>query len=90
MCVQVQRFARFESMVERIPITDVRPLVEHGRYPVKATTGETLTVTANVFREGHDLLGAARRPDRPSRQGPSPGPDGQDRRAGLLHRRRHP
>jgi starch synthase (maltosyl-transferring) len=46
-------------MVERIPITDVRPLVEHGRYPVKATTGETLTVTANVFREGHDLLGAA-------------------------------
>ena len=45
-------------MVERIPITDVRPLVEHGRYPVKATTGETLTVTANVFREGHDLLGA--------------------------------
>ena len=45
-------------MVERIPITDVSPLVEHGRYPVKATAGETLTVTANVFREGHDLLGA--------------------------------
>jgi starch synthase (maltosyl-transferring) len=45
-------------MVERIPITDVSPLVEHGRYPVKATVGETVTVTANVFREGHDLLGA--------------------------------
>ncbi|MEP6666656.1 MAG: alpha-1,4-glucan--maltose-1-phosphate maltosyltransferase [Nocardioidaceae bacterium] len=45
-------------MVERIPITDVAPVVEHGRYPVKATTGESLTVTATVFREGHDALGA--------------------------------
>ncbi len=45
-------------MVERIPITDVSPLVEHGRYPVKATPGESLPVSAKVFREGHDLLGA--------------------------------
>ena len=45
-------------MVERIPITDVSPVVERGRYPVKAVAGESLTVSANVFREGHDLLGA--------------------------------
>ncbi len=45
-------------MVERIPVTDVAPLVEHGRYPVKATIGEPVTISANVFREGHDLLGA--------------------------------
>ncbi len=45
-------------MVERIPITDVTPVIEHGRYPVKATPGETITVGATVFREGHDALGA--------------------------------
>ncbi len=45
-------------MVERIPITDVSPVVEQGRYPVKAVVGEYLPVSATVFREGHDLLGA--------------------------------
>ncbi|HET7174144.1 MAG TPA: alpha-1,4-glucan--maltose-1-phosphate maltosyltransferase [Nocardioidaceae bacterium] len=45
-------------MIERIPITDVAPVVEHGRYPVKAVLDETLTVRATVFREGHDALGA--------------------------------
>ncbi|MFY9913778.1 MAG: alpha-1,4-glucan--maltose-1-phosphate maltosyltransferase [Nocardioidaceae bacterium] len=45
-------------MVERIPITNVTPVIEHGRYPVKATPGETITIGATVFREGHDALGA--------------------------------
>ncbi|MGI8577165.1 MAG: alpha-1,4-glucan--maltose-1-phosphate maltosyltransferase [Nocardioidaceae bacterium] len=45
-------------MVQRIPITDVSPVVECGRYPVKSTPGESFTVRATVFREGHDLLGA--------------------------------
>jgi starch synthase (maltosyl-transferring) len=45
-------------MVERIPITDVNPLVECGRYPVKAVVGESLEISATVFREGHDMLGA--------------------------------
>ncbi len=45
-------------MVDRIPITDVSPVVERGRYPVKAVVGESLTVEATVFREGHDALGA--------------------------------
>ncbi|MBA3310524.1 MAG: alpha-1,4-glucan--maltose-1-phosphate maltosyltransferase [Nocardioidaceae bacterium] len=45
-------------MVERIPITDVTPLVEQGRYPVKAVVGESLIVSATVFREGHDAVGA--------------------------------
>ncbi|HEY7044014.1 MAG TPA: alpha-1,4-glucan--maltose-1-phosphate maltosyltransferase [Nocardioidaceae bacterium] len=45
-------------MIERIPVTDVSPVVEHGRYPVKATVGETFTVSATVFREGHDALAA--------------------------------
>jgi starch synthase (maltosyl-transferring) len=45
-------------MVARIPITNVSPVIEHGRYPVKAVPGEVLTVDAAVFREGHDMLGA--------------------------------
>ncbi len=45
-------------MVGRIPVLDVTPVVEHGRYPAKAAVGESFAVTALVFREGHDLLGA--------------------------------
>ncbi len=39
-------------------ITDVRPAVSCGAYPVGAVTGETLTVEATVFREGHDAVAA--------------------------------
>ncbi len=45
-------------MVARIPIIDVSPVVEHGRYPVKAVVGEAFRVEATTFREGHDALGA--------------------------------
>jgi starch synthase (maltosyl-transferring) len=37
---------------------DVTPVVECGRYPAKASVGEFFDVTALVFREGHDQLGA--------------------------------
>jgi starch synthase (maltosyl-transferring) len=46
-------------MVGRIPVMDVTPVVEHGRYPAKSVLGEAFPVTALVFREGHDQLGAA-------------------------------
>jgi starch synthase (maltosyl-transferring) len=45
-------------MVGRIPINQVMPIVDLGRRPAKATVGEPLPVTATVFREGHDQLGA--------------------------------
>jgi len=45
-------------MVGRIPVMDVTPVVEHGRYPAKSVVGESFPVTAQVFREGHDRLGA--------------------------------
>jgi starch synthase (maltosyl-transferring) len=47
-----------ETMVGRIPVFDVTPVVEHGRFPAKAVVGERFAVTALVFREGHDQLGA--------------------------------
>lgn len=45
-------------MVGRIPVMDVSPVVDLGRLPAKATVGEPLPVSATVFREGHDRLGA--------------------------------
>ncbi len=45
-------------MVGRIPVMDVHPVVDLGRLPAKATVGEPFPVSATIFREGHDLLGA--------------------------------
>jgi starch synthase (maltosyl-transferring) len=45
-------------MIGRIPITNVRPVVECGKWPAKAAVGETVPVTATVFREGHDQVAA--------------------------------
>src|SRR5690349_14399634 len=45
-------------MVGRIPVMDVSPVVECGRYPAKAAVGEAFPVTATIFREGHDELNA--------------------------------
>jgi len=43
----------------RIQIQAVEPLVDCGRYPVKRTVGDELVVSATIFRDGHDVLGAA-------------------------------
>jgi starch synthase (maltosyl-transferring) len=45
-------------VIGRIPILDVQPALECGRRPVKAVTDETFEVSATVFREGHEMLGA--------------------------------
>ena len=45
-------------MVGRIPVMDVKPLVDLGRQLAKATVGEPFPVSATIFREGHDKLGA--------------------------------
>jgi starch synthase (maltosyl-transferring) len=47
-------------LITRIPITDLSPAVNFGGelVPVKAVAGEVIAVTATIFREGHDALGA--------------------------------
>ncbi|MET8247576.1 maltotransferase domain-containing protein, partial [Streptomyces sp. NPDC005202] len=45
-------------VIGRIPVRDVRPAVECGRRPAKAVVGETVQVSATVFREGHDAVAA--------------------------------
>ncbi|MER7105730.1 maltotransferase domain-containing protein, partial [Streptomyces humidus] len=44
--------------IGRIPVRDVEPRVECGRRPAKAVIGETVRISATVFREGHDVIGA--------------------------------
>ncbi|QUW93834.1 alpha-1,4-glucan--maltose-1-phosphate maltosyltransferase [Streptomyces sp. V17-9] len=50
--------AKPTTVVGRIPVLDVRPVVQHGRRPAKAVTGESFEVSATVFREGHDAVAA--------------------------------
>jgi starch synthase (maltosyl-transferring) len=42
----------------RVVIEEITPAVDGGRYPVKLSVGGTLDVSANVFRDGHDLVAA--------------------------------
>ncbi len=44
--------------IGRVVISDISPAVSCGQWPSRAVEGEILTVTATVFRDGHDLIGA--------------------------------
>lgn len=39
-----------------VVIENMRPLPNCGRYPVKRTAGETVRVSADVFKDGHDVI----------------------------------
>jgi len=43
----------------RIQIQAVEPALDCGRYPVKRTVGDLVAVYATIFKDGHDVLGAA-------------------------------
>jgi starch synthase (maltosyl-transferring) len=45
----------------RIQIQDVWPQTDCGHYPTKATVGDSVPVWATIFRDGHEVLGAALR-----------------------------
>ncbi|MDH6128030.1 starch synthase (maltosyl-transferring) [Kitasatospora sp. GP82] len=47
-----------DTVIGRIPVLDVTPLIDAGRRPAKAVVGESFLVTATVFREGHDAVNA--------------------------------
>ncbi len=50
---------RYWSPQNRIVIEGVYPELDGGRYPVKRIVGETFEVWADIFCDGHDILGAA-------------------------------
>src|SRR5690348_14882443 len=41
-----------------IAIEDVRPEIDGGHWPVKRVVGDEVEVSADIFKEGHDLLQA--------------------------------
>jgi starch synthase (maltosyl-transferring) len=43
----------------RIQIQRVTPQIDCGRYAVKRTVGDRVDVSATIFRDGHEILGAA-------------------------------
>jgi starch synthase (maltosyl-transferring) len=43
----------------RIVIEHPAPTVDCGRYPIKRTVGDAVHVSADIFRDGHDVLRAA-------------------------------
>ncbi|HUQ38967.1 MAG TPA: alpha-1,4-glucan--maltose-1-phosphate maltosyltransferase [Acidimicrobiales bacterium] len=45
-------------MLGRIVIDEVRPRTLTGAFPAKAVVGEHVRVSADIFRDGHDLLAA--------------------------------
>ena len=63
-------------VIGRIPILDVAPVLDCGRRPAKAVTDETFQVSATIFREGHEMLGAG---------AVLRGPDGQRSPLALMH-----
>ena len=45
-------------MTGRIVIDDLRPRTPRPEHPAKAVVGEAVTVSADIFKDGHDILAA--------------------------------
>ena len=45
----------------RVVIENVQPQVDCGRFPIKRIVGDRVTVTADIFTDGHDILHAVLR-----------------------------
>jgi len=53
----------------RIRIEHAAPTVDGGRWPVKRTVGDTVNVSADIFRDGHEVLRAVVRWRAPGEKG---------------------
>src|SRR5215218_3712417 len=49
---------RTQAPPSRIRIQLPRPTIEEGRWPIKRTVGDTVAVSADIFRDGHEVLRA--------------------------------
>ena len=62
------------GVIGRVPILNVQPAPDGGKWPAKAVVGESFEISATVFGEGHDLLGAAVVLEHPDGSRPAPVP----------------
>ena len=57
--IDISALALFgQQPIGRIPVLDVEPVVDAGARPTKSVVHELFTVSATVFREGHDAVNA--------------------------------
>src|SRR4051794_10237908 len=56
--VDVPAQPRSQAPPPRIRIQLPRPTIEEGRWPIKRTAGDTIPVSADIFRDGHEVLRA--------------------------------
>ena len=42
----------------RVVIEHITFMLDGGRYPVKRTVGTSVEISAAIFKDGHDLIGA--------------------------------
>jgi starch synthase (maltosyl-transferring) len=56
--VDVPAQPRTQAPPPRIRIQLPRPTIEEGRWPIKRTAGDTIAVSADIFRDGHEVLRA--------------------------------
>ncbi len=66
--------SRTEPPPPRIHIENPRPLIDCGRYAAKRSVGDTVDVTATIFRDGHDVLRAVVRSTGPGQTEPVENP----------------
>src|SRR2546425_7642482 len=50
-----------DTLARRVIVEQIRPQIDSGRFPIKRTVGESVTVTATIFADGHDVIGAVLR-----------------------------
>ena len=72
-----------------VMIEKVTPLVDGGRFPIKRCVGQDVTVEADIYLAGHDLVSAVLKwrvlgTERWSETAMKPIPNGQDRWRGVL------
>ncbi|MDQ1397302.1 MAG: hypothetical protein QOG64_2561 [Acidimicrobiaceae bacterium] len=58
LCTWGGKAGRRIGVIGRIVIDDVRPRTPMARFPAKAVVGEAVAVSADIFRDGHDILAA--------------------------------
>ncbi len=51
-------FDPHHASITRIAIEDIQPVVPDGAFAVKRVVGESVTVSADIFADGHDVLAA--------------------------------
>lgn len=45
-----------DNYFQSVVIEQVQPIVDGGRYPIKREEGDSVSVSADIFKDGHDVI----------------------------------